>query len=100
MCQSSLHFVEDLGIGRVASEIMIKLPGAVVVTGTCRQQIQTIRQDPQSRADVSIMILMVDLDPIQSMIMNESRKHLRWQHMLATATPGVGNDSKTTGLVH
>ncbi len=45
--QPPLHFGEDRGIGRVASKIMIKLAGAVVVAGSCGEQPEAFGQRTQ-----------------------------------------------------
>ena len=64
MRQSSLHLAEDLGVCRIATKIMIKFAGAVVVAGSSRQQVQTVGQGTQLTTNLGIMILMIDLDAI------------------------------------
>jgi hypothetical protein len=76
--QPSLDFGEDRWVGRVASKIMIKLAGAVVVAGSCGKQPEAIRQLPQPPPGVGIMILMVDLEAVQPVITDEALQHVWW----------------------
>jgi hypothetical protein len=46
------------------------------------------------------MILMIDLDAIQSMIMGKHVQHARRQQMLTSATPGVGDYCQSPGLMN
>ena len=74
--KAPLHFGEDRGVGRVASKIMIKLAGAVVVTGSCGKQPEAFRQRTQPPPGVGIMILMVDFDAVQPVITHQVLQHI------------------------
>jgi hypothetical protein len=99
-CESSLDFVENLRVGGVAPKIMIKLADAVVVTGASRQQTQAVGQRPQPATSVGIMILMIDLDAVQSMIIGKNAQRAWRQHTLTSATPGMGDHRKAAGLMN
>ena len=66
--QPSLDLIEDLRVGGIAAQLMIKLAGAVIVAGPGGQQTKAVGQGTQPRPGVSIMILMVYLDAIQLVI--------------------------------
>jgi hypothetical protein len=94
------HFGEDRCVGRVASKIMIKLAGAVIVAGSCGKQPEAFRQHPQPSPGFGIMILMVDFDAVQPVITHEVLKHIWREQALAAPPPGVRDHREPAGLVH
>src|SRR6478735_229440 len=97
--QPSRQLGEDLVRRHVAAQLVIDLASAVVVAGAGPEHAQPIGEPAEPRAGLEIVILVIDLEPVEPVLTHQPGQHGLGEVAVPPAAPRMGDDRYAAGLV-